>query len=229
MGFPASVIAAMENHRSDGLWLSPSSAASCPRRRILSRSDDYYEPLDWSWAPGVGTAIHEWIARASTSDRIEQSLETTIYVPVEATGTIVPVTLRGTPDDYHDGLLTDYKTVSDFVRYNPQTKKREHRTFPEPSHELQVNLYRLLLERNGYPVERARIFYIKTTKDATRKNVLVPLWDLEDVYLTAVELATPLATYHETGVLPDPYPEDDPRCRWCPVREHCRRLERGET
>ncbi len=220
----------MTQTRNDGLWLSPSSADGCHRQRILTSLEPYDLPLDRQWAPGIGTAIHRWLEDPDDpTDEMRLAMTLKVDVETDDGTTTVPVELKGTLDSYDPDKrrLVDYKTISEFVRYNPDTRKRQPRRLPEPHHVLQINLYRMLLEHHNHPVDEAFIWYVKTAKDATRKFLPVELWDLQDTLILAHDLAEPIARYRLTGTLPsgiDPASPDAWLCRFCPVRDTCFRL-----
>jgi CRISPR/Cas system-associated exonuclease Cas4 (RecB family) len=228
-GFPPSVLKALTQETRTEIRLSPSSASGCKRRRILEMLEPYYLDPEKLWAAAIGRAVHEWLQNIPEEGVIRE-LELTM--PLDVYGVTVPLVGR---IDYYDPerkLLLDYKTVSEFTNWNSKTGKRELLELPAPDHVLQVNLYSLLLRYNGYSVEEAAIWYVRVHKTATRRIYPVELWDEEEAYLWAVELAAPLAEAVKTGKLPPPYPEEHPdawRCKFCPVSEACRiRAERGE-
>lgn len=195
--------------RTDGWWLSPSGVAGCQRLHLLKASEDYYLNPNKVWAMLVGTAVHRHL---ETGEYLEEvPLRMPLLIPLELPNgerKVVEFPVAGTLDRYEPPWkrITDYKFPSEFSyqQYDPNQGRRVvvPKTFPEPHHVAQVNIYRMLLEYNGYPVEQAQIFYARPYKEAPRKVVAVPLWDLEDTYQYAVEVATPLALARETGQLP---------------------------
>ena len=62
---PPTALMAMRETRDDGYWLSPSSAMSCPRQRILKMTEPYYQDLDGSWAPLLGNGVHSVLSEAA--------------------------------------------------------------------------------------------------------------------------------------------------------------------
>lgn len=229
--FPIAALHALRDTREDGgKFLSPSQANGCHRQAILKGEEDYYLNPEQQWAAFVGTAVHK---RLETEDEYtEMFLSMDLWVPVtDPSGTEwdIELKLQGTVDSYDPELRTilDYKTVSEYRKYDPRLKRGADRTAADDDHVLQVNLYRMLLEVNGYPVDAAGIFYIQTYKEAKRNIFDVPLWDLDDTLELAVRLAEPLARYELLGELPPPLTEDHPKfwlCGRCPVAEKCREL-----
>lgn len=241
--FPIAAIRALRETREDGgKFLSPSQANGCHRQAILKGEEEYYLDPEKQWAAFVGTAVHK---RLETEDEYtEMFLSMELEIPVtymhrygvdlldvtwEQETEIVTLKLQGTVDSYDPELrsILDYKTVSEYRKYDPRLKRGADRTAADADHVLQVNLYRMLLEVNGYPVDSAGIFYIQTYKEAKRNIFDVPLWDLDDTLALAIELAEPLARYELLGELPPPLTEDSPKfwlCGRCPVAERCRQL-----
>lgn len=201
-GFPPAAWRGLiaKGRRTDGWWLSPSAAAGCPRFRILAMSEPYWLVPEKQWAALGGTAWHGLFERYAAGES-ELHLRLDLQVPLgEQT---VPFELRGTLDAYdpvHRRLL-DYKNTEKF-KYREAGGKWVNKVFPAPEHVVQANLYRLLLEQNGYPVEQAQIAYFQSGVDPARRVVEVPLWRLEDAYLEAVEQAMPLVLARAQGILP---------------------------
>lgn len=149
----------------------------------------------------MGSAIHDLLDHKGVYD--ELTLSTNIYVPHQ--GEIHNFEVRGTVDSYDitHGRLVDYKTTSrEFLVLDRETGRRKKRELPEASHVLQTNIYRLLLEDNGYDVNEIYIWYVRTVPNAPREFVAVPLLDKDEVYLRCVELAQPLLHAQLTGELP---------------------------
>lgn len=200
-GVPYPVLLALEeqHRRVDGAWLSPSGALECPRLRLRKRGHDYFVRLDWSWAAMVGTAVHNRIAAVLGDQEhvlSEQKLRT--EVPVLVGSVSVPVLVEGTVDCFFPsrGLLIDFKTTS--------------RSYAEPplEHVIQVNLYRFLLEQNGYRVREARLWYaIPGLQSGRLRSVLhpVPLFPEQELLVMVHELAEPYARYLALG--------EEPACR----------------
>lgn len=230
-GWSERALIKMQQTREDRDNLTGSGATRCHRQRIIKADYDYYLDPIKLWAPTIGTAIHEHL-QDTDNENHELKLQTTIpvSVPTEDGFIEVEVLFGGTIDVYEpeQKRITDYKTVSSFMRYDPERKKQVPRKFPEESHITQINLYRYLCELHGLPVESAQIWYVRTDKTATRRMVPVPLWSLEEAEMAVEEYALPLAEFKVSGVLPAAYPEEDDEmeCKWCPVRDICRKLEK---
>ena len=227
--FPISTLVAMEETRNDGYWLSPSSATYCNRQRILKRENDYYQDLEGSWTSFTGTAYHGELARQRIPGLLyEQHLSIPLSVQLRD-GTETAFTLQGTADLYDEDQrsLYDWKTIGDFQYYDASTKTRTNRVLPDPSHVLQINLYALMLRWKGFPVEHAYIWYVKSEgkKGVPRKLVEVELWEMEDTYHLACDLAEPLAFSEKCGILPqEQYDPTLYMCQSCPVQALCREL-----
>jgi hypothetical protein len=227
-GFPPAALMAMRNHREDGDWLSPSAAGGCPRRRVLEPLEPFYTDLIGAWSPGLGTAAHKWLEPKirSNMDRhvSEVWLTTTLDVQLRD-GRTVPYKLQGTCDYYdleHERGY-DYKTVSEFDYWHNGRRERVQRDLPSESHLIQANLYAFLLRRNQMPVKEYYLWYARLDKSAERRPHKVALWEDEECYHIACELAEPLAWYKETGELPqNKFDSKNSLCRYCPVKAACR-------
>ncbi|MCX2726028.1 PD-(D/E)XK nuclease family protein [Thermomicrobium sp. 4228-Ro] len=199
-GWILPVLVAMEEQAKQerGLWVSPSQALVCPRLRVLQLAEPYYVKPEWVWAAMNGSAIHRRIAEVGVGALEgylhELPLAATVRVSVGIGEVDFPV--QGTADLYIPGeaRLIDVKTTSKRV----QASSAEH--------ELQVNIYAWLLRENGYPVERAELWYAQPglrNGRVQRQLVPVELLPQEEVTELLVAIAEPLARYVEEGVLPD--------------------------
>jgi CRISPR/Cas system-associated exonuclease Cas4 (RecB family) len=231
--FPLAALRAMrEGPEQDGLWFRPSNATRCLRQRALKQHHNYALNIENRWAAGVGHAIHLWLANQEAGLH-ELTLEAELEVVAPTTGELIKVPFRGTIDvlDPERSRIIDYKTVSEFRKKNMETGRWETRKLPDDEHELQVNLYHLLAELNGYDIDSAGIWYVRTVKEATRRYVEIDLWDIEDTYNLAVDMCKPIADVISTGTLPPAFTEDDPNywmCRYCPVKTYCEELSKNE-
>lgn len=227
--YPPAALRAFKRDRIDGDWLSPSGAGGCPRQRILLQTEDFYQDLVGGWAPGVGTAVHDWLhAAVSKSSGVitEALLKTTLHVPLRD-GTIVPFDLQGTADYYdpETGRGYDYKTISEFDYWHNGRRERVDKEIPKASHILQAQLYKFLMSRNGLDVKEYYLWYAKLHSDGQRKPIMVDLWDDEEIEQIACEIAEPLAWYVKSGELPqNKFDSKNYLCKYCPVKDACRKL-----
>lgn len=200
---PAAWEALIRQTRREMTWaLSPSGASQCPRHQLLKATEPYWLDPCRVWPMLRGTAWHTAFENPGGDEHEERHLTVNLRVPVGKS--VVDFPLRGTLDKYEPDTrrLTDYKTIGEFMAYDAATKKRSAKALPLDYHIVQTNLYRLLLEMHRMPVEAIQIFYFKDDKDVPRQVVSVPVWDLEDTYQAAVDLAEPYAVARETGLLP---------------------------
>ena len=168
--------------RVDGLWVSPSQALECPRLRILKPVVPYYVNPDYTWAALVGSAVH---ARILVGEGVELELSAELDVGEH----VIPV--KGRCDYYRDGVIYDVKVTSRLV----QEVKLEH--------VFQVNVYKWLLEENGYAVDAARIWYVSPYQRGVKRRVVeVELFPHEEVEDWLRDVAAPLVRFRETGELP---------------------------
>ncbi|CCF83482.1 PD-(D/E)XK nuclease family protein [Nitrolancea hollandica] len=206
-----------------GLTLSPSSALFCQRQKILKRTVDYVLDPEKEYKALGGTAYHKVLETGDQNS--ELFLQMPFVYPDETT-----VWMRCRIDHYDETWerVTDYKTLDEFMSYDPVTKKRTRTKLPREKDEIQVQLYVLVLRYNGRPVSRAQIAYLKRGGDPARQTVPVPIWDEEEIYLTAYELGKPMAEYLRSGTLPPAFAKDSPeykrQCTYCPVFDACREL-----
>lgn len=230
--FPAPVLQAMRNERTDGHWLSPSAAGGCGRQRVLQRIEPYYSSLEGAWTSFTGNAYHREISNnvpGGTGPMIaEMYLEMDLHFKLRD-GRDHTMKMRGTADlwdsEYKD--VYDWKTIGDFVYYDTTTKQRITRELPSYNHALQINLYGMMLRWQGVDIDHLYIWYVKSEgkKNVTRRLVEIPLWDIEDLYHYACEIAEPLAWYEVTGEIPqNQYDPAWDACRFCPLVQKCQEL-----
>lgn len=231
--YPAPALAAMQDERDDGAWLSPSSANRCNRQRVLKNTTPYWQDLEATWPAFTGNAYHRELAHATQQkwgihgDMQDERWRTFDLNVTLRDGTVWPFKMQGTPDLYDKEYATlyDWKSIGDFIYFDPETKQKVTRLFPYPDHELQINLYALMFQDVG--IKRAFIWYIKSEgkKGAAKRLVPVELWEPAETYDIACQLAEPLAWYDKTGELPqEVYNEKDYICRSCPLKELCMSL-----
>ena len=222
--FPAPAFRAMQRTRESGWSLSPSSATGCQRQRILKIYEPYVLVPEDEATPLMGTGLHAALETDDEHDEMTLELPLTVETVL---GTEITLILRGRTDHYDPEYLrvVDFKKIGWFTRKGRDGKVQMN-PIPKDDHVVQVNLYRLLLEANGYPVEKAAIWYVNPVPKAPRKYVEVELWPLDEARQLALELAYPLADAMVTGQLPPPIWDDETRkwqCNYCPVAEACKR------
>jgi hypothetical protein len=187
---PAGVWAALwrATRREGGFTLSPSSATLCTRQRLLKASEDYWLNPDTVFPLLRGIGLHAALESGDLASHDEMFLSVSLSVK----GIVIP--LRGRLDSYdpQSRRLVDYKTTS-----------RMDKPLPTDEHVTQLQLYALLLQENGYPVESALLWYTRMdASDWARKACDVALDGLDDIRMLAVDLAIPLAMTKITGILP---------------------------
>lgn len=111
------------------------------RRLTYEHWDEIEEDVsDRVWAI-MGTAVHEVMMKAAHANMLTEE-----RLAVDIGG----YTLTGTPDVYEqDGTLTDWKNESVWGLVNEPDGKQ--------GWEQQINCYRWLLEKHGFPVERLQV------------------------------------------------------------------------
>jgi CRISPR/Cas system-associated exonuclease Cas4 (RecB family) len=117
-------------------------------------------------------------------------------------------------------------------KYKPKDILHEGPPRPYGNHTAQLNLYRLLLERNGREVRSMAIVYLDM------KGILcvpVSLWPLDRVEGLIRERLRPLAPYYGNGSAPETLPvgvQDDKTRKWecgyCAVGEQCRTMSQAD-
>ena len=223
--FPPAALRVMLNKDRNPFVFSPSSAAYCLRQRILRTQHDYYLDPDNVWKMSRGTAIHNYLDE-EIPGRSEMHLSTTLEF-TNSDGEIFDIDFAGTCD-YYDAetqTLYDYKTTKTFYSFVKGEGKRE-KAYPTPEHELQTNLYAMLLRRHGMPVKRIFIWYVSAGDG--RKLVPVPVWGEDEAEEVAYNMASHMIAPKTQGTLPPAIqPEDDEywQCRFCPVAKICREKE----
>ena len=205
-GWILPVLVAMERQAKQerGLWVSPSQALVCPRLRVLQLTEPYYVRPEWVWAAMNGSAIHQRVAEVGVGvlEGYLYELPLASKVRVRLGGVEVDFPVRGTVDLYipREARLVDVKTTSRSVEVS---RGSEVKTL---EHELQVNVYAWLLREEGYPVERAELWYVQPglrKGKVQRQLVAVELLPHEEVEELLAAIAEPLARYAEEGVLPE--------------------------
>ena len=176
----------------------------------------YRKPTDMTFAI-LGTAVHERLQ----TERERFISERRFWLDVggyEVSGQIDVY-------DKETQTLWDYKTTSEYaVKLAMQGKKWEWN--------LQLNLYRLMLEDNDYPVKEIYIQYVsKNPKDLPSMGIIPIRMIDEKPLLKFYELqAEKLITSLQTGKLPPMckkvFTWNGRKCKdYCPVRDICKKLK----
>lgn len=226
---PSALRGMVQTREDGGRHLSPSSANDCVRKAVLKEREPYDLNPEKLWAAFVGNAVHNNFEEDDDSDELKELfLSTTLQVDI-GDGIVVEVVLKGTIDRYNvtHKRITDIKTVSEFMKYNPVLKRGADRVAADTNHQLQLQLYKLLLEDNGYPVEEAFVWYVQTYKEARRNVFSLDLMETEDIREMATELAVEVAEYLYDGTIPEAFLPEHPLyvfCAYCPVLQQCQKL-----
>ena len=109
---------------------------SCPRKVYLGKVDPQPEQVHKALARFKGSAIHAYIDRQNSIGVKEETMEWDGVV--------------GSPDNYHNGRLIDYKTTKDIYKH----------LMPYGEHEVQLNIYAYMLEKQGKKVDSMALQYI---------------------------------------------------------------------
>ncbi len=200
---------------------SVSSLTGCIRKSWLMHTTDYYEYPSGRLALLVGTKMHEALELASEEAGAEPEIKvkwtTEDGLPVHGTADLY-VRVNG------HGILQDWKTA----------KAIYLRKLPYGHHEIQVNLYAFMLERNELEPQRQvdllKMVYLSKTGPDTKTGehngiVQFPVekWEPEraEKFITTRALAIQRALDGER--IP---PKTNKRweCGFCPVVEACKRL-----
>ena len=117
--------------------------------------------------------------------------------------------IYGRVDGYENDILLELKTT----RTTPST--------PLPHHVKQVSYYRVLLERNGYPVRFAIIVYLNVSSLSIRPFLVLfdqPIEELEEEMLRKKEALERALQEHSP---PPPEPEEPWACDYCTYAYLC--------
>ena len=142
-----------------------------------------------------GSAAHEFLYRSRDKDSVIAEKRLTMDVD--------GWTISGKPDTYDTStqMLSDFKTTSVWsVVYEPKGRQEWHE---------QLNLYRLLLEANGYPVKALQVIAILrdwAKRDTKRADyppipivcIDIPLWSKEDAEAFLAERVAAHKTARDT-------------------------------
>ena len=190
------------------------------REAYLEILHNYYqEPSSMTYAL-LGTAIHERLEEHNNDRFIS---EKRIFIDIDG------VVISGRIDVYDKETkeLWDYKTTSEYaVILAKQGKKWEWN--------LQLNMYKIMLEELGYEVRDLFIQYILkvSEKETPMGTIKLPIIDKNRVLSYFKKQAMALLTALKDQVLPpmcrDVYTWNGKKCKeYCPVRDICRELKEG--
>lgn len=205
-----------------GEYISVTALLGCMRQMYISRIFNVYVDPKNAWYTLRGSLIHSLLEyQGKNTDHL--LVEEDFITEFEG------CELGGRIDLYNKRTkhLTDFKTIGDnglhFVLNSAKT-----------DHIRQVNLYRLLLEKNNFPVKSASIIYM-TLKDVietgkpslvkyrgdniTRTPKPIELYPLEDVEKFAEERTHILSEAFSIGKLP-PIPDKKTQ-KWMCTKEIC--------
>lgn len=200
---PKSLVRAVstDDYRSTG-DISVTSLIGEPRIRLLRKrhSDVIQSDISERMWLLLGTSVHAIIERAS---REAGEALPEIRLELESQGW----TISGQPDLWEDGLLEDYKVTSMYACMDG----------PKPDWIAQLNIYRLMYERAGFPTSKMQVVAIlrdwnrfQGAKCPINIKVLdIPIWS-EDTVNAYIDSRVKL--HQDCEILPD---EELPTCdRW---------------
>lgn len=127
--------------------------------------------------------------------------------------------IRGTIDEYENGFFMDKKTTRNIPK-----------RYPRSHHVKQVEMYRVLLEKNGYPVKEASILYIDVDSTRVKEYKVKLKRDIEQVELEMLRKKEIIETALFSRQPPNRH--IDWLCRYCNHSSRCFHLENnglGET
>ncbi len=117
--------------------------------------------------------------------------------------------IYGRVDEYEDGVLLEIKT------------SRTIPSKPYPHHVKQVSYYRVLLERNGFPVRFAVILYINVGSLNTKSFIILFDQPLEEVEKEMLSRKMALEKAIAEGKVPPAEPEEAWACDYCSYAYLC--------
>jgi len=112
--------------------------------------------------------------------------------------------ILGTIDQYEDGILLDLKTTTKTPDYLSDPYRR------------QIEYYKVLLERNGYPVQTAHVLFFNLVDNQTRIFTLDKTREQADIEKEMFERKTILVQSE-----PPCRNMDDQWCKFCPYGLQC--------
>ena len=210
--------------------LRASELGRCLRQRFLKRQKEFWLSPDDVWLPLVGRGVHLELSRLAAGffSPEEVLLEQRLSYSYRLRGEEVEgeeIVLTGQIDFYHrpSGTLVDYKTTSS-VWYKDAASWE---------YLVQQNVYAQLLRWAGEQPKKSYLWFVEPKRGRSgvrRRLVEVGLWTEDEVVSLIEELGRIIVLAGRDGVLPPPFREGDDgywQCRFCPVQQACRALERG--
>lgn len=212
----------VSKERPDGV--SVTGLLGCPRKVVLEKQNDWFSHPMENWPALRGTIVHSLLEQTD-NDRTE--------VEVRYEREYKGVTISGQPDSIRalgEGkrrLLRDWKSTAKLPYYDSAY----------PSHRIQTNIYRWLLELDPRFTEIEIVYVsmegvkpIALKKGGTTKYgraIENQVWTDEQVEDYLDKRLLPLADQLTSGV-PLPYHlvdnEDLWNCQFCPVKDKCYEL-----
>jgi len=199
------------NPRSAVAAIGPSEVGEACSRRLAYRMLGWDKTNDTSdpWPSISGTAIHAWLADAFVTDPDNWLVEHRVQV---RTG------LAGTVDlfDKINGIVIDHKCVG------ATSMKRATSSGPSEQQLVQINLYALGLEREGYTVNKVALAFYPLGGSLTGLHIWIGDYQPQ-IALDAInrlDLTTNLVLMLD----PEKHPErmsaipasPSSKCSWCP-------------
>ena len=207
-------------------WVSVSTILRCLRKAKWEHEQEYYLPQEIAYYFMRGSLIHGIL---ETVEAFDNSRADGVRFIEKDFSVIVPGTnskLIGRIDRYENGVLYDYKTMSD------QGIHRLLKEGPKEDHVWQVNMYKWMIEKNGFPVNDVVIVYVMMSnaaqsgshvwvKDRKGNRTLqrinrVPIYTEEMILNNIVSKFKYLETYQEPPAKPE-----DWYCNNCYFRDKC--------
>lgn len=204
--YPHQVLSAMASEVRNQKGISTTGIIQCLRKTYLQMKEDYYVAPSDLYPAFRGQMIHSIMDRVPIAEEQDLIKERNYQVDIDG------VTFSGRVDVFSPRLklLIDYKTTVNFPKYGKAYK----------SHSLQVNIYRWLLEKNGFPIDRIEIVYMNM-RDILRIPVkLMDIDTLTDYIYSRVSLLN-FALQSNTP----PPAEISNLCSYCHVKEFCDKIE----
>jgi len=206
-------------------WVSVTTLLYCLRKAKWEYEEDFYLPQQNAYYFMRGNLIHG-ILSFQDKDDVDSIIETDFSRPVPGT----KLNLNGRIDKYSQGILYDYKTMSDNGIYTliKGGVKEEHAW--------QGNMYRWLLKSHDIEVKEIRIVYVmmrmaiqtgdtffvedkKSRKLQEHKLPPCPIYPDDKVESFLI----PKFKLLESGGLPPANPQEW-MCNTCYFRERCNKI-----